>query len=325
MLAIYKPKVKGMTILKYISVSEAAEKWRISDRMIRKYCDQKLIEGAFLVGTTWIIPEDAPRPDVVVYDNLKLTSAAKKVVYQMRKNTHFGLYEYIQVDLAYSSSRMASNRLTRKQILEIYRTGKISVAFEPMKIDDLIEIISHFSACHHMIETLAEPLTAPYIRKLHRLMFHGTLADRKGSLHIGELRKTPDKKGMHADSIQPALNAIIKEYESKRDVELIDILAFHVAFEKIHPFEDGNGRVGRLIMMKECLRYGLVPFIIDDKKRGTYNRGIACWDADSTVLTDVAYTGQCRFQNKMSTCKLFEYYRPETGRASDMEDWDDED
>lgn len=220
---------------------------------------------------------------------------------------------------------MASNRLTRKQVLEIYRTGKISVAFEPMKIDDLIEIISHFSACHHMIETLAEPPTAPYIRKLHRLMFHGTLADRKGSLHIGELRKTPHKQGMVADGILPALNAIIKEYESKKNIELSDILEFHVAFEKIHPFEDGNGRVGRLIMMKECFRFVLVPFIIDDKKRGTYNRGITCWDADPSVLTDVAYTGQCRFQNKMATCKLFEYYRPETGRASDTEDWDDED
>lgn len=306
--------------MKYLSVSEVAEKWRVSVRMVRKYLDRNLVEGAFLVGTAWIIPEDAPKPKAVVYDSLRLTSEAKKIVYQMRKNNHYGLYEYLQVELAYSSSRMASNRLTRKQVLEIYRTGKVSVAFEPMKIDDLSEIISHFAACNYAIETLAEPLTVAYIRKLHKLLFYGTVADRKGKLHIGDFRKTPHKYGQKADEIQTSLAELIKEYENKRYIDEEDVLDFHVVFEKIHPFEDGNGRLGRLLLIKECLRFGLVPFIIDDKRRSLYNQGISCWKEDPSVLREIVEASQRRFQNKMSTCKHFEYYRPETGKTFDDEE-----
>lgn len=147
-----------------------------------------------------------------------------------------------------------------------------------MKIDDLVEIVNHFEACRYMIETLMEPITTAYIRKRHRMLFYGTVADKSKELHIGEFRKRPDKLGVAQEKIADMLGALIKEYEANKKVKVDDILLFHCMFEKIHPFEDGNGCVGRMILLKECLRFSVVPFIY--------------------------------------TCRLLEYCRPEEGRGS---------
>ena len=155
-----------------------------------------------------------------------------------------------------------------------------------------------------------------YFRKLHQKLFRGTQADQEGTLQIGAYRKTPDKFGVAAASVSSQLSALIEEYEKKKKIELRDILEFHAKFERIHPFEDGNGRVGRMVMMKECLRHGIDPFIIDDKHRGAYNRGIGCWDTDPTVLTDVALRAQTRFQNQKATLDLMDYCRPLVGRGA---------
>lgn len=245
-----------------------------------------------------------------------MKSLANKVAYQKSKNNHFGIYEYLQVNLAYSSSRMASNRLTREQVLEIYRTGKISVAFEPMKIDDVVEISNHFRAGQYMVDTITDPITTIWLRKLHHKLFRGTRADQEGTLHIGTYRTIPDKFGVDADTIPAALSALITEYENKKEITLRDILDFHARFEQIHPFEDGNGRVGRMLMVKECLRHGIDPFIIDDKHRGEYNRGITNWKTNPSALTTVAEQAQFRFRNQKETLDLMEYYRPVTGRGA---------
>ena len=301
--------------MKYITVKEAATEWDIAERTVRKYCDQGRIEGAIHAGSLWVIPMDATCPTNV--DNRStLRPLANKVTYQRSKNNHFGIYEYLQVNLAYSSSRMASNRLTRDQVLEIYRTGKISVAFEPMKIDDLVEIVNHFRAGQYMVDTVTEPITAIWVRKLHHKLFRGTKADLEGTLHIGEYRTAPDKFGVDAAIIPATLNALIAEYESRKEIRLKDILDFHARFEAIHPFEDGNGRVGRILMVKECLRHGIEPFIIDDKHRGEYNRGIANWRSSPAALTAVAEQAQSRFRNQKETLSLMEYCRPPIGRGA---------
>ena len=302
--------------MEYITVKEASEKWKVSERMVRKYCEQGKVDGAIHAGSVWIIPMETDKHNEVVTKPAPLTPLANKVAYQKQKNNHFGIYEYIQVNLAYSSSRMASNRLTREQVLEIYRTGKISLAFEPMKIDDVVEITNHFRAGCYMVDTIQEPLTSIYFRKLHQKLFRGTVADQEGTLHIGEYRKTPDKFGVAASTIPSALNVLILEYEKKKKISLKDILDFHARFEAIHPFEDGNGRVGRLILMKECLRHGIDPFIIDDKHRGEYNHGIASWSANPAALTAVAEQAQKRLQNQRQTLDLMEYCRPATGRGA---------
>ena len=302
--------------MNYLSTKEAANKWRISERTMIRYCEKNLVKGAFQVGGTWIIPEDAPRPEGAPKKEIKLSDSAKQIMYQMGKNNHYGIYEYLQVNLAYSSCRMASNRLTRKQIIDIYRTRKVSVSFEPMKIDDLVEIVNHFEACRYMIETLMEPITTAYLRKLHRMLFYGTVADKSKELHIGEFRRHQDKLGVDHAVISDMLGALIKEYEANKKVCLEDILLFHCMFEKIHPFEDGNGRVGRMILLKECLRFSVVPFIYDDKHRGEYNRGIQEWESNPDLLMTTTEHAQERLLNQMDTCRLLEYCRPEEGRGS---------
>lgn len=135
-------------------------------------------------------------------------------------------------------------------------------------------------------------------------------------MRTGEFRSSPHKYGLPQEQISKELGALIKEYEAKKKVQLADILDFHVRFERIHPFEDGNGRLGRLIMMKECLRHQIVPFIYDDKHRGNYNRGIQEWETNPDLFVAVTQHAQDRLRNQMDTCRLLEYCRPEEGRGS---------
>lgn len=294
--------------MKYITVKEAAEQWDISERMVRKYCDQGKIEGAIHADNLWVIPMDAERPNNADRSS-DPKSLANKVAYQRSKNNHFGIYEYLQVNLAYSSSRMASNRLTRDQVIEIYRTGKVSVAFEPMKIDDVVEIANHFRAGQYIVDTITEPINTIWFRKLHHKLLRGTRADQEGTLHIGEYRTTPDKFGVDATTIPAALSALITEYESKKQITLYDILDFHARFEAIHPFGDGNGRVGRMLMVKECLHHDIMPFIIDDKRRSRYLRGIKEWHDDRYELVDVVMEAQGRFEAQIELQKLCAHTR----------------
>lgn len=295
--------------MEYMNVKEASEKWKISERMIRRYCDQERIDGVIHVGGTWIIPTDAPQPNESKPEAVKLAPLANRIVYQRSKNNHFGIYEYIQVNLAYSSNRMASNRLTRKQVEEAYRTNKITTAFEPMKVDDLIEVMNHFLCVQYVVDSISAPLTQSYIKKLHGLLTYGTYADRKRKVRTGEYRKEPAKLGMPPKEIYSTFDKLLKDYEG-RHVDLNAILDFHVQFERIHPFDDYNGRVGRVLMLKECLRHDIVPFIIDDKHRGEYNLGITQWDMNSEILRSASQRAQNRFQAQLELCKLMQYRRP---------------
>ena len=216
--------------MKYISLKEAAARWRITERSVRRYCERGLIDGATQIDTLWIIPDDVKKPEHMEAEPPIYQGPATQVVAQRAKNNHYGIYEYLQVNLAYSSSRMASNRLTRKQVIELYRTGKISTAFEPAKVDDLVEVGNHFQACTYVIDNLNEPIHMAHLRKLHRLLFYGTAADRNGTMRTDELRNSPHKYGLPPEEISKALSALIKSYEAKKKVQLKDILAYLLAF-----------------------------------------------------------------------------------------------
>lgn len=297
--------------MNYITSKDIALKWDISERMVRKYCTQKRIQNAYCERGTWYIPEDTPKPkrEGKKAPEIPLSPLAKKIQYQRKKNNHFGIYEYIQVNLAYSSNRMASNRLTRTQVLEMYRTHKISKSFEATKIDDIIEVINHFICVQHMVDTINAPLTQVLIKKYHQLLTYGTFADRQDKIGSGEFRTTDNKLGIAPEDISASLSELIKDYEH-RPANLERILDFHVKFEKIHPFDDYNGRVGRIIMMKECLRYGIDPFIIDDKHRGSYNKGISSWKQDTNQLLTTATEAQERLHGYMDVCRMMEYHKP---------------
>ena len=292
--------------MKYILVKEASERWKISERMVRKYCTQKRVDGAYWEDKIWYIPETAVKPAAIVQPEPEMPRFAKRMAYHNQKNYHYGLYEYIQVYLAYSSSRMASNRLTMQQVQEVYRTNKIATTFEPVKVNDLIEILNHFLCVNHIMETIMTPLSANYIKKLHHLLTYGTFSDRKHRTGLGEFRTKDAKPGAPAKQITGQLGELIKNYE-KRKADFNGILDFHARFELIHPFEDYNGRVGRVLILKECLRQGVDPFIIDDKRRGAYNRGIAAWEKDTAALTEVALEARKRFQAKMELYRLMQY------------------
>ena len=306
-----------------LTTKEISEAWNISERMVRRFCVDGRIPEAKLENGTWMIPSGTAKPkrkpkEKTADPKENLTAFAKRVVYQRSKNNHYGIYEYIQVNLTYSSNRMASNRLTRNEVEEVYRTNKITTTFEPVKVDDIIETINHFAAVRYVVDNISAPLTQAFIKKLHHILTYGTYADRKENLRPGEFRLSQSKIGVPHKDILPALSPLLKEYE-KGAVDMERILDFHVSFAQIRPFEDYNGRFGRLVMMKECLRHGIYPFIIDDKRRGAYNRGIAAWSEDHEPLMFVSLEAQKRFQGKMELCALFQYARyPEPYRGGKL-------
>ena len=296
--------------MKHMAIKEAANKWGVSEQMVRRYCKEGKIPGAVQKGAVWSIPNGTKKPGQGTPEPTKeLTQFATTIVYQKEKNYHFGIYEYIQVNLAYSSNRMASNRLTRVQVMDAYRTNRVSVAFEPMKIDDVIETVNHFLCMRYVIDNLATPLNAAFIKKLHYILFYGTYSDRRDKNRVGVFRTVSGKMGIPAGNIVKEVNELLIRYEKQKKVDFDKILEFHAHFEHIHPFDDGNGRLGRVIMMKECLRHGVDPFIIDDKRRNQYYKGITSWDTDPDVLRTVCREAQTRFQGQMELCRLMQYCR----------------
>lgn len=299
----------------YISIKEAALKWNVSDRMVRKYCTDGRIKGARLQDKIWYIPSTISKPTGKskahnpVHKEVVLTKLSKRLQYEQSKNNHYGVYEYLQVNLTYSSNRLASNRLTREQVTELFRTNKVSVSFEPMKVDDVIETINHFACVRMIIDKVTTPLTQDFIKKLHKTLYYGTYADRKNEVRMGEYRSLPHKLGVSPSIIRNEMSSLLTQYERNENVSLDAILDFHTRFEKIHPFDDGNGRIGRLLLVKECLRFGIDPFIIEDKRRSEYHKGISLWKTDPTVLFAVCTAAQERFQRQQQLCRLMQYCR----------------
>ena len=301
----------------YISAKEASVLWEITDQMIRRHCRNGRIPGSVQKDGVWYVPADAQKPAKLKPEAPELPKLVKQLQCQRTKKIYHGLFDYIQVNFCYSSNRMASNRLMLNQVEEIYKKGKVSVGFEPIKVDDLIEAYNHIACVNYIIDTATVRLSQTYIRKLHSMIGYGTVAERKLLFHPGEYRgdnctlgktkTTPPK------NIGSQMSALLSEYESLDKVELSQILDFHVRFERIHPFADGNGRIGRLLMFKECLRHEITPFILDDKRRTEYLKGIREWDMDKSTLFTPCLEAQARFQAQIDLQKLQEYaqrYKP---------------
>lgn len=300
----------------YITVKEASLKWGLSETLIRRYCSQGRIEGATSDRGSWKIPAKAKRPGRVVVLPDPLSPFVQKLLKQKEKHIKNGIYSYIQINLTYSNSRMASNRLTRIQVEDLFHTDKIKEGFEPIKVCDIIEVINHFMCIDYIIENANASLTHTFVKKLHYLLKYASYSDRKmlctpGDYRTGPyarkyVRNTQEFDTAKASNINPMLTHLFKEYEALPTVTLDDLLDFHVRFEKIHPFDDGNGRIGRLILFKECLRHNITPFIIDDKKRGLYLQGLREWYVDKTPLIEACKEAQERFMGELRFQKLAE-------------------
>ena len=202
--------------MKFLTTREMAAKWGVSVQLIRKYTGDGRIPGAILKDGSWLIPEDAEKPGLPPREEVEITPFLKKLRYQQERNNHFGIYEYLQLNAAYSSNRMASNRLKRQQVESIYRTNRVDPGFEPVKVDDILEVINHLGAMDFVISTALEPLTSDYVKKLHYLLTYGTYADRKQYFGSGTFRTKPPRlyKDTAADprEIARKLNKLVMDY-----------------------------------------------------------------------------------------------------------------
>lgn len=295
----------------YLSASEIAQKWGVTPMLIRRLCRQDRIPGAVWQDGVWRIPEDAvriSRTNLEHTDEVELPELAKKLQNQKKKRNYHGLYDYAVIDLTYSSSRMASVRLTRLQVETIFKKGKVQVAFELMKVSDVIEVLNHIHCVDYIIDHVMESLTQKFVRKLHYMLMNGTVDEYGELVRPGEYRtvaaKPRNRELLPADQIPKEMNQLLKAYESQAEISRNEILNFHVSFEQIFPFEDGNGRVGRLLMFKECLCHGVMPFIIDDKRRTRYIQGIREWPTDRYELKDVVMEAQNHFESQIELQKL---------------------
>jgi len=317
--------------MQYVTPREIAEKWGVSPILVRRLCRQDRIPGAVCKDGVWSIPEDAVRVGRTVLEYAEepeLPELARMLQNQKKKRNFHGLYDYAVIDLTYASSRMASCRLTRQQVETIFRKGKIRESFEPLKVSDVIEVLNHIHCVNYILDHVMEPLTQKFIRKLHEILMTGTVDAYRQQVRPGEYRtvtsRPRDRALLPVSRINSSLTELIRNYEHQTEIERNQILDFHVRFEEICPFEDGNGRVGRLIMFKECLRHGTMPFIIDDKRRSRYLRGIKEWHDDRYEMIDVVMEAQDRFEAQIELQRLRaagQFFAP----ATYQEGFDDED
>ena len=292
--------------MNYTTVAEIAKKWVMSERAVRNYCAEGRVAGAILEGKTWKIPENAEKPirkkredaSNTLLDILKEEKKAK---------LRGGIYHRVQVDLTYNSNHIEGSRLTHDQTRYIYETNTIGIVDEAVRVDDIIETTNHFRCIDFIIDKANASLSETVIKQLHYLLKSGTSDSRKDWFAVGEYKKLPNEVGGMDTTLPEEVSKEIKNllawYNAIENVTLEDIIEFHVRFEKIHPFQDGNGRVGRLIMFKECLKNNIVPFIIDENHKLFYYRGLKEWTRERGYLVDTCLSAQDNFKLRL------DYYR----------------
>jgi len=288
--------------MEYISVIQFAEKYGISERTARNYCAQGKIEGAFLTGKTWNIPADAVLPKRGAN---KKTSPLLKVLREQKSSRLKGsIYHRTQIDLTYNSNHIEGSKLTHDQTRYIFETNTIGITDQAVNVDDIVETVNHFRCIDYIIDHAEEKLTENLIRQLHLILKSGTSDSKKDWFMVGDYKRLPNEVGgmdtCPPEEVHKQIKAFLSEYNAIRQRTLEDILDFHVRFERIHPFQDGNGRVGRLIMFKECLANNIVPFIITDELKMFYYRGLHEWGHVNGYLTDTILTAQDQYKALLS-------------------------
>ena len=286
--------------MNYISVKEFAKKWNIPERTARNYCATGRINGAFLTGKTWNIPDDAILPEKgnkKKFSNNPLLNHLKE---QKEMKLKGGIYHRTQIDLTYNSNRIEGSKLTHDQTRYIFETNTIGASKESVNVDDIIETTNHFRCIDLIIDKAKSKLSESFIKELHFLLKSGTSDSGKDWFNVGEYKKLPNEVGGNETCPPKEVTARMKElllgYHNIEKKTFEDIINFHYQFEIIHPFQDGNGRVGRLIMFKECLANNIVPFIIDEEIKLFYYRGLQEWNNIREYLLDTCFTAQDNYK-----------------------------
>ena len=291
----------------YLSVSEIAKKWHLSERTVRNYCAQGRVSGAFLTGKTWNIPEDAQKPSRVRAQAAAPTTLLSVLQREKQSRLPGGIYHRVQIDLTYHSNHIEGSRLSREQTRFIFETNTIGIEKQAVNVDDVVETANHFRCIDMVIDDANRALSQAMIKRLHEILKSGTSDSRQDWFAVGEYKKLPNEVGGQEtaapEDVENRMRALLNAYNAKTRKTLRDLLDFHVQFESIHPFQDGNGRVGRLILFKECLKNDIVPFIITDDLKMFYYRGIREWKTEPGYLTDTCLTAQDHFK------ALMDYFR----------------
>ncbi len=286
--------------MRYLSVAQIAKIWDVSERSVRNYCANGRVNGAILTGKTWNIPEDAKKPERSNQKKEQPHTLLDILKEQKANKYSGGIYHKTQIELTYNSNHMEGGHLTHDQTRYIFETNTIGIENEVINVDDVIETVNHFRCIDMIIENAKAVLTEKRIKELHLTLKNGTTDSRKDWFAVGDYKKLPNEVGgmetTLPEDVPRKMKVLLEEYNAKEVKNLNDILEFHVKFEKIHPFQDGNGRVGRLIMFKECLKYNIVPFIIEDNLKLYYYRGLKEWNREKGYLTDTCLVAQDKYK-----------------------------
>lgn len=286
--------------MNFLSVAEVAKLWSMSERSVRNYCAEGRIPGAILVGKTWMIPIDAAKPN----RKARTSNSKKTLLYilKLEKESKLkgGIYHKVQIELTYNSNHIEGSCLTHDQTRYIYETNTIGLTNEVINVDDIVETANHFRCIDLIIDKANLNITENLIKQLHFILKNGTTDSRKNWFVVGDYKKLPNEVGGRVttspEKVEDEVKSLIEWYNNIKNKTLKDIIEFHYRFECIHPFQDGNGRVGRLLMFKECLKYNIVPFIIDDKLKTFYYRGLKEWKQEKGYLVDTCLAAQDQFK-----------------------------
>lgn len=280
----------------YLKSQEIAKLWNISDRQVRTYCSDGRIQDAFLNGKTWMIPENAEKPKrqkrQILADRNLLFCLKEEKEHQL----HGRIYHKLQIEFTYNSNHIEGSQLTHDQTRMIFETNTIGVSTKATNIDDIIETANHFKCIDYVIDCANKKLNESFIKQLHYILKQNTSDSRLSWFKVGDYKLMPNEVGgketLQPEKVKEATQKILNEYNSKDKHSIEEIIDFHYKFESIHPFQDGNGRVGRLIMLKECLKNNIVPILIKDEFKDFYYRGLSEYKYEKGYLIDTCLHGQ---------------------------------
>ena len=294
--------------MKYLSVSEIAKLWKMSERSVRNYCAIGKIPDAFLTGKTWNIPENAVKPDRKNKHIDKPKTLLDILKSEMNNKIKGGIYHKIQIDLTYNSNHIEGSKLSHDQTRYIYETNSILNGEKIINVDDVMETVNHFRCIDLIIDKANFELSENFIKKLHFILKTGTKSSNNERFAVGDYKKFPNIVGnmetTKPEDVAKEMQKLLNCYNTCKTKNLTEILDFHYNFESIHPFQDGNGRIGRLIMFKECLKNNIVPFIIDDEIKLFYYRGLKEWKNEKGFLTDTCLSAQDKFKAYLDYFKI---------------------
>lgn len=292
--------------MEYISVAQFAQKYGVSERTVRNYCAAGKIQGAFLTGKTWNIPAVAS-PDKSG-GKKRLSPLLTRLREEKESGLKGGIYHRTQIDLTYNSNHIEGSRLTKEQTRYIFETNTLGITTENTRIDDIMETVNHFRCVDYIIDHATDKITEAHIKELHRMLKSNTSDSQKSWFAVGDYKRLANEVGGEQtalpEEVHKCMKALLADYHRHSVIELEHILDFHVQFERIHPFQDGNGRMGRLLLFWQCLQATVVPFIITEDLRLYYYRGIQNWGETNGYLTDTCLTAQDEYKADLDYFKI---------------------